>query len=142
MKVKKNPQADDPWLKPESAQSYKPTGMGDVEDSKAWDHNTQELDGHQDAESDDERDRPSYGVETSDGHHPGRPWGSSPFDDSHAAPAYQEDTVYRGSTNYQPPSAMSPTDVYNPQYRDTTNYGSGRSRQGAGYSFSAPHADA
>ena len=150
IKVKKNPQLDDPWLSPESSQKYKPTagGMGDMENGhkdEVWDANTHDLDGHHDADSDDERlggGRP-YGAESEQGH-PGRPvnWGQGPFDDTHAAPQYQ-DTEYRGASNYQPPSAMSPTDIYSPQNRGPPDYGTSRSgRSGGGYSFSAPHADA
>jgi hypothetical protein len=150
VKVKKNPQLDDPWLSPESSQTYKPTAMGDAENGQSkdpiWDTNTQDLDGHHDNDSDDGRlgGGHGYGGETDHGH-PGRPvnWGGQgPFDDSYAAPAYN-DTEYRGTGNYQPPSAMSPTDAYSPQHRDQQAYGSSQSRQGGGrYSFSAPHADA
>jgi hypothetical protein len=151
IKVKKNPQLDDPWLSPESSQTYKPTAMGDAEngpskDGGIWDSNTQDLDGHHDNDSDDGRlgGGPGYGGEHDHGH-PGRPvnWGSQgPFDDAYAAPAYN-DTEYRGAGNYQPPSAMSPTDPFNPQNRDHQDYGSGRSGQAPKrYSFSAPHADA
>ncbi|KIW09258.1 uncharacterized protein PV09_00180 [Verruconis gallopava] len=148
VKVKKNPQMDDPWLAPESAQPYKPAmndaELGDPKDP-VWDANTQDIDGPHDADSDDGRmDGRHYGTDTEDGRHPGQPvqWGGhGPFDDAHAVPPY-EDTEYRGASSYQPPSALSPTNVYSPQNRDAPEYGSSRSRQTGGYSFSAPHTDA
>jgi hypothetical protein len=121
--------------------------MDDAEHGRSkdpvWDTNTQDLEGRHDEDSDDERlGGPNYGTTADDGQHPGRPvsW-TGPFDDSHAAPPYDE-TEYRGASSYQPPSAMSPTSVYSPHNRAPTDYGSSRSRQGGGYSFSNPHADA
>lgn len=152
IKAKKSPELNDPWLAPQGAQKYKPTGMGDMENNKhedpVWDHNTQDLDGRD--SDDDQLGGRTHESESDHDGHPDRPvhWGQgpqSPFDDAHSAPSYQ-DTEYRGGggSNYQPPSAMSPTDIYTPQNRDPSNYGgttrSGRS--GGGYSFSNPHADA
>jgi len=148
IKAKKNPELDDPWLAPQSSQKYKPTGMSDMENGQkdpVWDSNTQDLDGHHDGDSDDERLGGGHGYNGEpDQGHPGRPvnWGQGPFDDSNAAPSYQ-DTEYRGASNYQPPSAMSPTSMYSSQNRDPPDYSTARTgRSGGGYSFSAPHADA
>lgn len=144
MKVHKNPQMDDPWLAPESAQAYAPA-MHDAEHGPSkdpiWDSNTQDLD-HHDDDSDDGRlgGRNYTGADAEHGH-PGQPvnW-NGPFDDSHAVPPYEE-TEYRGASNYQPPSALSPTEPYSTSGHGPPEYGSSRSRQGGGYSFSSPHAD-
>jgi hypothetical protein len=119
--------------------------MNDAEHGQSkdpiWDTNTQDLDGHHDEDSDDERlGGRNHSTDTDDGRHPGRPvnWGG-PFDDAHAAPPY-EDTEYRGTSTYQPPSAMSPTNMYSPETHGRPEYDGSRGRKGGGYSFSAPNA--
>jgi hypothetical protein len=143
-KVKKNPQAEYPWLK-KSQQTYAPTSGGahDLEASKdhVWDHNTQELDDVSD-HSDDQHNRHDDDEyddahHTDEGIHPGRPvhWGplGGPPGGPGAAhiPMPSVDTAYRGST----PSALSPNSLYvdSPQDRYA-----GPRTGGAGYSFSRP----
>lgn len=158
-KARKDPQAEDPWLKKSSSsQSYAPTSGGahDLESSGkdgVWDHNTQELDDTSDHSDDDghghtpglpghnEHEGNEYDDlhHTEEGIHPGRPvhWGPlSGAGGQGGAPLAMPgvDTEYRGTA----PSAMSP-DSYSPapEYNPSDRYGA-RTGGNAGYSFSRP----
>jgi hypothetical protein len=181
IKSKKHPQDEDPWLAPQSQTYATPSGMeiGGQSKDPIWDTNTQELDGLHDHDHDSRDSFDSThnmhnnneigggyasvsNTETDEGIHPGRPWGplgGNPTGGGHVSmpslPMVDTDTEYRGATNYQAPSALSPDaysphrpspDAYSPhQPNPVQEYGSGdeyggRPTGGAGYSFSQPTA--
>jgi len=167
LKSRKHPEAEDPWLSPESKQAYAATpggletGRASASKDPIWDANTRELDGHNDEESDDgtrterggDQGQDEYALlhstDTDEGRHPGNPvhWGPLGSHPTGMAQQPHIDTEYRGAQTYQAPSALSPDGYHvdspsmtRPSPIEYSPEQDSRGRQGGGgrYTFSQP----